>query len=759
MTPSVQASASKPREPRRSMLRALRVPVVYVQHDQADCGPTCLRMVARHHGKTLALGRLRELCAVGRHGASVLGLCAAAESLGLRTLAARLPFARLAQAPLPCIAYWNQLHFVVVYRIDRRGVLVGDPSHGLIRYTKEEFLRFWIGTGANGQGPADAGEGVVVLLEPTPAFDTLADDEERPSERATGLSLLLSYLRPHRPLVTQVLLAMLFSTVVGLIFPFLTQAIVDLGIGQQNLGFIQLVLAAQLMIFAGRATVEFIRARILLYVGNRINVSVISDFLVKLMKLPLGFFGTRQLSDILQRIGDHQRLEQFLTSSSLQAAFSFTYLGVFGAVLLVYDRTLFAIFAVGSGLATAWILVFLRRRRELDFRKFNELAHNQGALIEILNGMGEIRLNGCEMQKRWGWERIQARLFRINASGLAVEQYQELGVAVLTELKDVLITLVAAQAVVSGKMTLGMMMAVQYIVGQMNAPLRQLIAFIRSFQDARNALERMGEVYQHEDEETARNTLDAPEGGDRTIRLRDVSFRYAGSHRQNVLEGLDLDIPEGQVTALVGASGSGKTTLLRLLLGFYPPTSGDILVGGVPLGQVSPRLWRRRCGVVMQDGYLFSDTIARNIALRDEAIDRRRLVHAARVANVLELIESLPLGWNTRVGPAGDGLSHGQRQRLLIARAIYGDPEYLFFDEATSALDANNERTIMENLEQVFRGRTVAVIAHRLSTVRRAHQIIVLDQGRVVERGTHDELTARRGAYFALVKNQLELGT
>jgi ATP-binding cassette, subfamily B, bacterial len=754
-TPGLPALPASP-PPRVRRLRLGPRPA-YLQHDSSDCGPTCLRTIAKYHGRTLTLGRLRELANVGRFGASILGLSEAAEAVGFRTLAARLPWTTLARASLPCVVHWKQLHFVVVYAVDRRGVLVADPSYGLVRYQVSEFLRHWLGPEQEVATRASrVPVGVALLLEPTPAFYE-PDRASQRSESRTGIALLVGYLRPYRNLLRQLLLAMVFGSLAGLIFPFLTQAIVDVGIGQQNLGFIKIVVVAQLALFAGRATVDFIRGRILLYVGSRINITVLTDFIAKLMRLPARFFATRQLSDILQRLSEQTRLEKLLTSSTLEAIFSLTYLAVFGAVLAFYDLRLFTVFVAGAGAAVGWVLVFSRKRRELDFRKFGELKEDQGAVLQILSGMEEIKLNGCERAKRWDWQRIQARLFHINAGGLAVEQYQELGVALISQLKDLLITVFAAQAVVGGRMTLGMMMAVQYVIGQMNVPLRQLITFMRSLQDARIALERMGEIqaYEEESRDGAFSAVTPPAG---SIRLEALAFRYPGAHMPDVLCGLDLEIPEGKVTAIVGPSGSGKTTLLRLLLRLQDPTSGRIRVGDSDLASHDPREWRLRCGVVMQNGYLFADTIARNIALRDDDIDHQRLVRAADLANIRSYVESLPLGWSSKIGAGGDGLSQGQKQRLLIARALYGDPRYLFFDEATSALDAENERTIIENLERFFAGRTVVVIAHRLSTVRRADQIVVLDRGRIVERGPHDELAARRGIYFKLVKNQLELG-
>lgn len=727
-------------------------PTTYRQHDATDCGATCLRMVAKHHGRAVSRSRVRALCEVGRLGVSLHGLSKAAEVLGFRTVAARLPLSKLSEAPLPCIAFWRQEHFVVVFDCDERRVQVADPAHGMLSYSHEEFSKHW-GVRTDTSMPS----GIALLLEPTPAlFTDDATDDEHP---ASALRQLYAYLRPYRKHLLQIAIGLVFASMVGLIFPFLTQAIVDIGIGFQDRNFVHLILAAQLTLYLGRSTVELIRGRLLLHIGARINISLLSDFLAKLMRLPVPFFETRQIGTFMQRIADHQRIERFLTASTLDVLFSTTYLLIFGGILALYDLRLVAVFFGGAALAGGFIAVTAKRRRDLDFRRFNELARTQGTMIQLLTGIAEIKLTGAEIRKRWEWEQIQARLFRINLASLSVEQYQEFGVGFLTEAKDIVITVMTAHAVIEGRMTIGMMLAVQYMVGQMNMPLRQIIGFSRTAQDARMALERLAEIHEAEDEEPAtRDALPAlPARND--ISLRGLCFAYPGQHNSQVLSDLDLEIPEGKVTAIVGASGSGKTTLLKLLLKFYEPTSGDVASGGVSLRHLSSRDWRRRCGAVLQDGYLFSDTIARNVALVDEDIDPERLLEALELAAIREFVEQLPLGWNTQVGPDGQNLSQGQRQRLLIARAIYHRPEFLFFDEATSALDATNERRIMENLESVFQGRTVVVIAHRLSTVQAADQIAVLDHGRIVERGDHESLCAARGPYFQLVRNQLELGS
>jgi ATP-binding cassette subfamily B protein len=723
----------------------------YKQLDTSDCGPSCLRMIAKHYGRAFSLQFLREKSFVTREGVSLLGISEAAEAIGMRSLSARTTFEKFQEeVPLPCIAHWKQNHFIVVHRITKNKVHVADPAHGLLTYTPEEFKKNWFGFNENGKS-----EGVLLLLEPTPEFHQPA--EEGRLNRAS-FKIVFSYLFAHKKYLRQLFLSMLFGSIVGLIFPFLTQSLVDFGINNQNLGFIYTILIAQLMLFFSRTSVDFIQSWILLHLTTRINISIISDFLIKMMKLPMPFFEARMIGDLLQRIGDHRRIENFMTSTTLSTLFSLINLFVYSIVLLLYDLTVFSIFAVGSAVHSAWILIFLNKRREIDYKRFNELSANQSSLIQLINGMQEIKLNNCERQKRWEWEHIQAKLFKVSVKGLAVSQYQQAGSFFINELKNILITFLVAKAVVDGNMTLGMMMAVQYILGQLNAPIGQLIGFVQVAQDAKISLERLGEIHEREDEEKPDDTPITVFPKDRSLYVHGVDFQYEGPQSPFILKNLALEMHQNKVTALVGVSGSGKTTLLKLLLKFYQPVCGEIKIGDINLAHFSNRAWREKCGVVMQDGFLFADTIARNIALGDARIDPEKLLRAVTIANIREDIESLPLGYNTKIGMDGHGLSQGQKQRLLIARAVYKNPEYLFFDEATSSLDANTERAIMENLDAFFKGKTVVIVAHRLSTVKKADQLIVLDKGRIVEQGTHAELTRQRGAYFNLVKNQLELG-
>jgi len=723
----------------------------YKQPDAKDCGPTCLRIVTKHYGKTIPLQQIRNLSETTREGSSLLGLSEAAENLGFRSLGVQIDFNTLQkEVPLPCVVHWNKQHFVVVYKIDKTGkVYISDPSYGLITYTKEEFIKHWIGENAD----ETTEEGIALLLETTPVFYKNEFDED---EKKMTFSFLSKYLLKYKSLVVQLAVGLLAGSLLSLILPFLTQSIVDVGIQNQDLNFIYLVLIAQIMLFLGRMGIEVIRSWILLHLSTRINISIISDFFIKLMKLPISFFDTRMTGDIMQRINDHTRIEQLLTSSSLNTLFSLVNLIIFSIVLLFYDYRLFLVYLVGAILYIGWVSFFLKKRKELDYKRFSQISQEQSKVIELVNGMQEIKMHNAEKQKRWGWEFLQVKLFKLRIKSLSLEQWQSVGGNFINQMKDILVSFLSAKLVLSGNLTLGMMLSVQYIIGQLNSPLLQLVEFIRQTQDAKISLERLGEIHDKEDEEN-KDEQYVSEIPQNNIEVSNMSFRYIGSE-QFVFENLNLSIPYQKTTAIVGASGSGKTTLLKLLMKFYEPNNGEIKIANTNLKNISPKTWRDHCGVVMQEGYIFNDTIAGNIAIGEDFIDKQKLRKAVEIANIKDFIESLPLSYNTKIGNEGVGISGGQKQRLFIARAVYKSPEYIFFDEATSALDANNEKIIMENLEQFFKGKTAIVIAHRLSTVKHADKIIVLDKGKVVEEGNHKELVALKGEYYRLVKNQLELG-
>lgn len=726
----------------------------YTQPDSKDCGPTCLRIISKYYGKAFTLQKLRDLSETTREGSSLLGLSRAAEAIGYKTLSVKIDFKTLEEdVPLPCILFWNEQHFVVLYKIEKHGkdykIYISDPSFGLITYNKEEFMRSWVGS-TNGQNEL---EGIALVLEKSAKFDDQTEDDDS----SYSISKFLKhYLNKYKAFILQLAFGLLAGSLLSLLLPFLTQSIVDVGIQNQDIKFIYLVLFAQIMLYLGQMGIEIIRSWILLHLSTRINISIVSDFFIKLMRLPISFFDSRVTADIMQRIADHSRIEQLLTTNSLQTLFSVVNFIIFGIVLFIYSYKLFLVFLVGAVLYMLWITFFLKKRKELDYKQFSQLSEEQGQVMELINGMQEIKMNNAETYKRWQWEGIQIKVFRIKIKALKLEQIQTIGGNIINQLKDVLISFLAASLVIKGELTLGMMLSVQYIIGQLNSPLLQLMNFVRQLQDAKIALERLNEIHDKEDEEQSDQEYqkDIPH---QDMHISNVSFRYRGAESY-VFENLSLTIPYKKTTAIVGASGSGKTTLMKLLTKFYEPDEGFIKVGKTDLKNISPHVWRDHCGVVMQDGYIFNESIANNIALGDDVVNKAKLRQAVEIAHIKDFIESLPLSYNTKIGYEGMGVSGGQRQRILIARSVYKSPDYIFFDEATSALDANTEKVISENLQNFLQGRTAVIIAHRLSTVKNADQIIVLDKGKVVEQGNHQELVALRGEYYRLVKNQLELG-
>lgn len=721
-----------------------------------DCGPTCLRMIAKHYGRTITLDYLRNKAEFGKEGVSMLGLADAAESIGLKAIGVKLNFDELINnAPLPAILHWDQYHFVVLTpQSTKKKLVIADPAKGLVKLSKEEFLQHWISTTENSEG-----RGTALLLETTPLFSEIEfTDEEKSGKTKIGKAYLFNYIRQHKVYFLQVILGLILGSILQLIFPYLTQSIVDTGINTRDLTFIQLVLAAQLVLLFSQTAVEFIRSRILLHISTRINISLLSGFWSKLLKLPMQFFDSKHPGDILQRINDHKRIEGFLTGTALNTFFSLFNLLIFSIVLLSYSTVVFLIFLCGSILYVGWIRIFLRYRRKLDYQRFNIASKENNSTMQLVYGMQEIKLNNAENTFRWGWEGLQAGLFKLNFKSLSLSQYQQLGAFFINQGKNILITFVVAKLVIEGQLTLGMMLAVQYIIGQLNGPVEQLIGFTQAAQDAQISLERLNDIHALDDEEPAHKEFLHSLPQDKTIQISNLSFTYPGAGNEPVLKNVNLLIPEGKVTAIVGMSGSGKTTLIKLLLRFYENYKGDIKLGTTGFRSISPKYWRSVSGAVMQDSFIFNENIRKNITVTNDRINEAQLIHACQTANILAFIETLPLGFYTKLGAEGNGISGGQKQRIAIARAVYKNPQFVFFDEATNSLDANNEKVILENLQAFFAGKTVVVVAHRLSTVKNADKIVVMDQGEIAEEGTHLSLTAKRGKYYELVKNQLELG-
>lgn len=721
------------------------------QHDSMQCGVACLAMICRHYGKEYRLEYLDRFCHANVSGVSMLGIADGAACVGMETMTAATATHELDDIKLPCILHWNQEHFVVLYEISKNGkrYKVADPGKGLITYTKKEFESHWLSSMIDGEP-----SGIVMQLTPTEEF--YKHDYEKKEEKRS-FRFLFGYLKQYRRYFTQIILGLALGCMLQLLMPFLTQAIVDLGIKHKDIGFIWLILLGELMIVIGRTATDFIRRWLLLHISMRINISLVSDFFIKLFKLPMSFFDTKLMGDLLQRIGDHTRVQNFLTGQVLNVVFTFLSFIIFGIVLFVYNPFIFGIFAIGSVCYGMWIISFLRKRKVLDYELFEQQARNQDKTYQLITSMQEIKLQDCEQRRRWEWEDTQADLFSVQMKSLKLQQTQEAGSIFINEVKNIIITVLAATAVINGQMTLGAMLAVQYIIGQLNSPVEQFMQFIYSLQDVKISLERINEIHEGKNEETKENQT-TEFNSDKSIRIENVDFKYDPHALRKTIEDVSFYIPEGKVTAIVGASGSGKTTLIKLMLGYYPVMSGVISIAGRNINEYNLKWWRRHCGVVMQDGVIFSESIARNIAVDDGDIDVERLEKAARIANIHDYVMELPLKYNTIIGRDGVGLSQGQRQRILIARAVYKNPDFIFLDEATNALDAKNERAIVENLDEFYKGRTVIVVAHRLSTVKNADQIIVLDSGKVVESGNHASLIEKKGTYYNLVRNQLEIG-
>lgn len=721
----------------------------YPQLEAMDCGSTCLRMVAKFYGRFYSLEYLREISNTGKDGVSLLDLSEAAELIGLKTLAVEADIVQLQDViPKPCIINWGNNHFVVVYHQDSSKVWIADPAQGKYKLNNDEFIQKWIGEDADVEN-----SGIVLICQSTPDFYTFNGKESQKG----SWQYVSNYFKQYKALIFQIIIGLFLGSTLQLLFPFFIKSIVDIGINNNDLSFIALVLIAQLILFISQISVEFIRNWNILHVGSRVNISLLSDFLIKLTKLPFRFFDTKLPGDLIQRFNDHERVQKFLSSTSLISIFSILNLLAFGVVLLFWNKAIFTIFIIGSLLNIVWVLGFMKWRKSLDIKRFEYNRDNQNSINEMITGMQDIKLFNAEKLKRWSWEKVQAKLFNTETENLKLEQVQRAGALFFNETKNLLIIYLVAQGVLNTTLTLGMLVAIQYIIGQLNMQINQLTEFLKSMQDAKISLERIGEIHLKENETVIEeNNIVFPSEGD--IVLENVNFSYGGVNATPNIKNINLSIPNGKITAILGPSGSGKTTLLKILLNLYKPTEGNIKLGELNLLSVNPRLWRSKIGVVMQDGHLFSDSIAKNIALGEEIIDKRKLQQSINIANLQSYIEYLPLGYNTVIGPEGQGLSQGQKQRILIARAVYKEPDFLFFDEATSALDTFNEMLILENLKAAFKNKTIIIVSHRLSTVLKADQIVVMEDGEMIEVGSHEELTFVRGAYYQLVKNTLELG-
>ncbi|MFD0835221.1 peptidase domain-containing ABC transporter [Mariniflexile aquimaris] len=724
-----------------------------------DCGPACIAMISSYYGKQYSIQFLRENSFLTRHGVSLLGISEATQKIGLESVTLKLSVSDLilSKSNIPAILHWNQNHFVVLYKISKTLFTkqpvfhIADPAHGIIKLTQEKFEKSWL---------SDDEHGVALFLNPTEKFYK----EQPQKEEKLTIKFLLNYLKPYKKQLIIMFLLLLLGSGLTLIFPFLTEALIDKGVNAKDLHFIFLILLAQLTLFLGSIIINIFRNWLMLYVGTHLSITIISQFLKKMLQLPIKFFDTKLMGDFQQRIQDNDRIEEFLTSQSLTTFFSIITFSVFFGVLWYYDFKILIVYLTLTIISIIWSFYWLRKRKILDYFRFQHRSENQESIYEMLNGVTEMKLNQFEEFKINEWENIQQKLFRLNTRILKLDQIQLSGFEFFNQLKNILVTFLAATYVVQGKMTLGMLLSISYIIGQMNSPVNQLIGFIRSLQDAKLSLERLNEVQNHQLEESEKLKQlsiqnDLPKKDNKIgITLKNLSFQYEGPNSPFVLKNINLFIPDGKITAIVGASGSGKTTLMKLLLRFYNPIQGEIYYNKENILTLSPESIRKNTGIVMQDGFIFSDTIERNIATKDKQIDNKKLNKAVKIAHIKEYIETLPLQYNTKIGAAGNGLSGGQKQRILIARAVYKNPHFIFFDEATSALDAENEKIIHDNLQEFFKNKTVVIIAHRLSTVKNADNIVVLKKGEIVEQGSHQTLINKKTEYYNLVKNQLELG-
>ena len=726
-------------------MKFCRFPVEY-QMDSHDCGPASLKIIAKHFGKYYSLQYLRDRCGITKEGVSLHDISVGAENIGLRTLAVKCDVNEIVNSvPFPAIIFWNNNHFVVVYHADKKHIYVSDPARGRVKYSHETFKQGWYQRGEN--------QGVLLAVEPTVDFkETKAEKEQK---RNSFLSIL-KYFTPYSRSFALIFVIMLIVTALQGVLPFISKAVIDVGIKTSDVNFINMILIGNISILLSVMVFNVLRDWILLHITARVNIALISDYLIKLMNLPVTFFENKLMGDILQRAQDHERIRSFIMNNSLSLIFSMLTFVVFAIILLIYNVVIFLIFLAGSALYVGWVLLFLNVRKKLDWEYFELLSRNQSYWVETVSAIQDVKINNYEKQRRWKWEEIQARLYHVNKRVLAITNMQNLGAQFIESIKNMGIVFFCAVAVINGDITFGVMISTQFIIGMLNGPLSQFISFVMGAQYAKISFLRINEIRQLEDEEellSVGNTCILP--NEKSITLSNVHFQYS-ANSPFVLKGIYLHIPENKVTAIVGGSGCGKSTLLKLLVRLYKPTFGDIKMDTMNVDAINLRQWRNLCGVVMQDGKVFSDTIINNIVLDADHIDYDRLHEVCKIAQLEEEINAMPNGFDTTVGETGRGLSGGQKQRLLIARALYRNPKMLFLDEATNALDTINERKIVDALNNAFEHRTVVVIAHRLSTIQNADQIVVLDKGYIVEVGTHKTLMENKKRYYELVSSQTQ---
>jgi ATP-binding cassette subfamily B protein len=716
----------------------------FSQLDAMDCGPASIKIVAKYYGRNFSMKYLRDLCNTTREGVSLLDIAKASEAIGFRSLALRATYDDLyTKFPLPCILHWNYAHFVVLYRITRKAAYISDPQIGLVKYRTSEFCRSW---------KRNEERGYILVLEP--GHRLYKNDITATSGKVRNY---LNYLIPYKRFLIQVFFGMVMGVFVSLLFPLITQSIVDIGIETKDFDFIHILIVASIVLTISSTLSNFIQSRMMLFVADRVSVSMASDFIIKIMKLPISFFERKMISDVLARIADQNRIQSFILDSLLSVSIAVLSFCVYGIILIGFDFQIFLFYTLGTILYVAWIFLFIKRRKELDYKLFDAAVVNQNEVIQLIDGIHEIKINNLQYKKKSDWEHSRIAIVDLNMKMLNLSQLQNVGTVIIDKLKNIFVTLFSAEAVISGEITLGMMLAVQYIIGQMNGPVGMLIGYVQSYQDAQISLERVNEVTREEKEEVKSVGLPLPIPESLSIKVEGLSFAYH-PHIPKVLNNISLEIPAGKMTAIVGASGSGKSTLIKLLLRFYDGYDGKIIVGqNTDLKSIDIDEWRANCGSILQQGKIFNDTILKNIVLDDDDIDIPRMEHAIDAANLREFINEQPLKLYTMLGYGGHGISGGQAQRLLIARALYKQPTFIFLDEATNSLDAKNEREITQHLLENFQGRTVVVIAHRLSTIKTADQIIVLDKGKVMETGTHDSLLVDGNYYLQLINNQLEV--